>query len=138
MAARAQLVDEKISPALKEGKVVICDRYADATVCYQGYGLGVDIDAIDSLNKLVTRSVMPDITFFLDADIRKGLKRSKNVKGFSDRIEKRDYRFHSKVRKGYLMLAKKFPERIKRVDIEHNSKEQTQSLIREILKDVLK
>lgn len=131
MAARAQLVDEKIMPALKKKTIVICDRFLDATVCYQGYGLGVNIKLIDSLNKFVTKSRKPDITFYLDADIKKGLRRSHNVKGFSDRIERRSYNFHCKVRNGYLALARKFPRRIKKISIEENDKNKTQLIIRE-------
>ncbi|UCH11981.1 MAG: dTMP kinase, partial [Candidatus Omnitrophota bacterium] len=75
MAARAQLVEEKVLPALKKKTIVICDRFVDATVCYQGYGLGVDIKHIERLNRFITKSTTPDITFFLDADVKKGLRR---------------------------------------------------------------
>lgn len=137
MVARAQLAEEKIAPALKKKMIVISDRFADATICYQGYGLGVDIKLIDELNKFVTRSTTPDITFFLDVGVKKGLKRSRKVKGFSDRIELRSLRFHNKVRKGCLILARKFPKRIKRISVEENNKEQTQQIIRKIVLDVI-
>lgn len=138
MTARAQLVDEKILPALKEKMVVICDRFIDATVCYQGHGLGVDIDLIERLNRFATKSVMPDITFFLDLSIKKGLRRSRKVKGFADRIERRSNYFHSRVRKGYFKQAGRFPRRIKRIKIDGNSKEETQEIIRETILDVIK
>ena len=93
MAARAQLVDEKIRPELGRGTVVICDRFMDATVCYQGYGLGMDIDMINRMNAFVTGKRAPDITFFLDADVRKGILRSRKVKGYSDRIREAEHRF---------------------------------------------
>lgn len=138
MAARAQLVEEKILPALKRREIVICDRFADATVCYQGHGLGIDIKLIDRLNKFVTKERMPDITFFLDANIKKGLKRSRKVKGFSDRIEQRSYDFYRKVRNGYLTQARKFPQRIKTISIEENDKDQTQAIIRREVLDAIK
>jgi len=138
MAARAQLVEEKILPALKRREIVICDRFADATVCYQGHGLGIDIKLINRLNKFVTKERMPDITFFLDANIKKGLKRSRKVKGFSDRIEQRSYDFYRKVRNGYLTQARKFPQRIKTISIEENDKDQTQAIIRREVLDAIK
>ncbi|MFH1867861.1 MAG: dTMP kinase [Candidatus Omnitrophota bacterium] len=133
MAARAQLVYEKILPALKKRKIVICDRFTDATVCYQGYGLGVDIKLIEALNKFVTNSTIPALTLFLDLNIKKGLKRSHNVKGYSDRIEQRSNSFHKKVREGYIAQAKRFPKRIKRIIVDGNSKERTQEIIRALV-----
>lgn len=138
MAARAQLVEEKILTALKKKIIVISDRFADATVCYQGYGLGVDVRLIESLNRFVTRSITPDITFFLDLAVKKGLRRSRKVKGFLDRIERRGHNFHRKVKKGYLILTRRFPKRIKRISVEENDKEQTQQIIRRIVLDAIK
>ena len=138
LAARAQLVNEKILPALLEKKIVICDRFADATVCYQGYGLCVDVKIIKNLNKFVTKSKMPDLTFFLDADVKKGLSRSRKVKGYSDRIEQRGFDFHARVRRGYLKLAKQEPKRIKRIAMEKKDKAQTQEVIRRIVLDAIK
>lgn len=130
VAARAQLVEERILPALKKKMIVICDRFADATVCYQGHGLGVDIELIETLNKFATRAATPDITFFLDIGVEKGLGRSLGVKGFADRIERRSRHFHRKVRYGYLALIKRFPRRIKRISVEKNDRDKTQQIIR--------
>jgi dTMP kinase len=130
LAARAQLVDEKIIPALKKGYIVICDRFADATLCYQGYGLGVEKEKINVFNRFVVKPVKPDITFFLDTSVAAGLRRSKKAKGFSDRIEKRRNGFHDRVRKGYLAITEKFPKRIKRIPIDENGKRGTQAIIR--------
>jgi dTMP kinase len=138
LAARAQLTEEKIKPALRKRHVVICDRFADATVCYQGHGLGMDIALIKIFNKFVTQSIEPDITFFLDTEVRTGLKRSKKVKGFSDRIEKRGGVFHDKVREGYLKLAGEFPERIKTIPIDENDKYATHGIIRKAVLNALK
>lgn len=138
LAARAQLVQEKIIPALRKKYIVVCDRFRDATVCYQGYGLGVDIKLIEKLNDFVTESIMPEITFFLDTNIGKGLKRSKRVKGFSDRIEKRGRTFHNRVRNGYLRLLEKAPGRIKKISIDKNDKHKTQEIIRREVLDAVK
>jgi dTMP kinase len=138
LAARAQLVDEKITPALKKNYIVICDRFADATLCYQGYGLGVDKKKINAFNDFVIRPVKPDITFFLDTNVSAGLKRSKQVKGFSDRIEKRGSNFHNRVRNGYLAIAEQFPKRIKRIPIDENGKKATQEIIRRYVADAVK
>jgi dTMP kinase len=137
IAARAQLVDEKILPALEKSTIVICDRFVDATVAYQGYGLGVDIKTINRLNAIATRFLSPDITFFLDTDIRKGLRRCYNVKGFADRIERRSYGFHHRVRSGYLALKRRFPHRIVRISVDKNDKAKTQQIIRGIVLDAI-
>jgi len=129
MAARAQLVEEKILPALKKNIIVVCDRFLDATICYQGYGLGVDIKLIEKLNSFVTKARMPDITFLLESDVKAGLKRSLKVKGFSDRIEKRSYNFHNRVKNGYLKQLKKHPQRIKKISIDKNNKQKTREII---------
>jgi len=138
LAARAQLVNEKILPALKDNRIIVCDRFIDATVAYQGYGLGVDTKTIEKFNSFATGGIMPEITFFLDANIRNGLNRSRNVKGFSDRIERRSYSFHSRVRDGYLAQAKRFKKRIKVIRVEENTKDQTQTIIRGLVLDAIK
>jgi dTMP kinase len=108
LAARAQIVNEKILPALKAGKVVICDRFEDSTFAYQGFGRGISIPVIKEISRLVRGSLRPDLTFVLDIDIEKGLKRG----GRHDRIEREALSFHRKVRKGFLALAKKEPKRM--------------------------
>jgi dTMP kinase len=138
LAARAQLLDEKIMPALKKRYIVICDRFADATLCYQGYGLGVDIKKINEFNKFVTRHTEPDITFFLDINVKTGLRRSNASKGFSDRIEKRSGYFHSRVRNGYLTIAKKYPKRVKRISIGQKNEKDISNTIRECVIDAVK
>jgi len=106
---RYQHVKEVIEPSLKKGKLVISDRYSDATIAYQGYGRGLDIRWIENLNKKVTGGLLPDITFLLDIDPKVMSKRGKA----EDRIEKEDFPFYTKVRQGYLQIAKSFPERVK-------------------------
>ena len=108
LAARAQIVREKILPALKKGKVVISDRFEDSTRAYQGFGRKIPLAAIEEASKLVRGSLKPDLTFVLDIDIAKGLKRG----GRHDRIEREALSFHERVRRGFLALAKKEPRRM--------------------------
>lgn len=110
MAARAQLVQEIIEPALKRGTIILCDRFLDSTIVYQGYGCGMDIGLIKSVGSLATRGIKPDLTFFFDIETEKGLKRILRKK---DRIESRPLLFHNRVRSGYRELARMEPERIK-------------------------
>ncbi len=126
-AARSQIVEELIAPNLADGKIVICDRFTDATICYQGYAGGVDLKSINVLNALATGSLKPDLTILLDVDTVTGLGRAKS-KGV-DRMERKKLVYHKRVRAGYLKLAKKFPRRIKVIRM-NGSIEDTQALIR--------
>ncbi|HOW59952.1 MAG TPA: dTMP kinase [Candidatus Omnitrophota bacterium] len=108
LAARAQIVREKILPALKKGKVVICDRFEDSTWAYQGFGRKIPIPAIEQASRLVRGNLKPDLTFVLDVDTTQGLKRG----GRHDRIEREALSFHRRVRQGFLTLAKKNPNRM--------------------------
>jgi dTMP kinase len=110
MAARAQIVEQKILPALEQGKIVICDRFTDATRAYQGYAGGIDLKVIENISGIVTKKLKPDITFLLDIDARLGLLRAGKSK---DRIERKSILYHNKVRNGYLSVARKEPKRIK-------------------------
>ena len=134
MAARAQLVDEVIAPALKKGTIVICDRFLDSTVVYQGYGHGVDIGFIKRMGKFVTQGVKPDLTFVFDIEVKKGLSRTGKIR---DRIEKRPMGYHHRVRRGYLAIARQEPKRIKLIKAD-GSRAQIQSLIREHVNRLLK
>ncbi len=113
-ACRAQLIKEVIAPALCENKIIICDRYADSTVAYQGFGRGLELQLIDAVNHLSTRGLTPDLTILLDLPVEEGLKRKKNKT--SDRFDSETLEFHRRVRKGYLYLAKKNPHRWYKVD----------------------
>ncbi|MDD3149806.1 MAG: dTMP kinase [Candidatus Gastranaerophilales bacterium] len=110
LADRAQHIEEKILPALNEGKIVLCDRHIDSTVAYQGYARGLDIDNINFLNKLATQNRLPDLTLLFDVETDVAMKRVGETK---DRLESEGIEFHRKVRNGYLELAEKYPERIK-------------------------
>ncbi len=108
-AARAQLVAEVIQPRLEKGTVVICDRYADSTTAYQGYGRGLDLEVVGAANRIGTQGIMPDLTVLLDIPVEEGLARKKDKK--SDRFETENKDFHQRVREGYLKLAAEEPER---------------------------
>lgn len=109
LAARAQIVREVIRPALKRGYIVVCDRFHDATVAYQGYGAGLDLKLIDGMGKFATGGLKPDLTILLDVETNVGLKRA----GIKDRMEVKSAAFHRRVRRGYLKIAKKEPRRVK-------------------------
>jgi dTMP kinase len=106
-ASRAQLVVETIAPALKTGAIILCDRFFDATVAYQGYGRGLDIEMLIRLSLVATQSIAPDITFLLDIDARLSHERVR-ARGLADRLEREDEAFHTRVRDGYLELARRF------------------------------
>lgn len=108
-ASRAQLVAEVIQPALKKGKVVICDRFADSTIVYQGYGRGLDFQLVRTVNDAAVRGARPDLTILLDIPVKEGLARKKDKK--RDRFEQETLAFHQRVREGYLKLAAAEPER---------------------------
>ncbi len=120
-ASRAQLVKNVIKPCLEDGKVVLCDRFTDSTLAYQGYGRGLDIDAIKTINSYSTFGITPDVTILIDCPVETGLKRAwhriKNSEGATeDRFEREAIEFHQRVRRGYLELAQKEPQRIRVVD----------------------
>lgn len=109
LAARAQIAGEVIRPALARGYTVVCDRFHDATVAYQGYGAGLSIKLIGSAGRLATGGLKPDLTILLDVETKVGLERA----GVKDRMETKSLRFHKRVRQGYLKIAKNEPRRIK-------------------------
>ena len=108
-ASRAQLVDEVIAPSLKKGKVVICDRFYDSTTAYQGYGRGLDLETIVTINQAAARGITPDVTFLLNLPPEHGFSR-KNKDNF-DRFEKEAFNFHHRILDGYLKLAALEPGR---------------------------
>ena len=108
-ASRAQHLEEVIRPALREGKIVICDRFADSTTAYQGYGRAIDLDTVLTANRIATQGLTPDLTFLLDVPVEKGLSRKKDRQ--SDRFHAEKLGFHRRVRQGFLKLAKEEPGR---------------------------
>lgn len=113
-AARSQLVEEVIRPALAAGEIVIADRYMDSTIAYQGYGRGLDVAFLQQLNQLCTAGLKPDLTLLLDIDPQEGQRRRK--KDIPDRLEKEGIDFQSRIRSGYLQIQEQEPERMKRLN----------------------
>ncbi len=116
-ASRSQNVAENILPALNEGKVVICDRFIDSSVAYQGYGRELNVEEVLNVNLAAVRHRLPDITFFLDKNPEDSLKRRKEATT-ADRLENEKMEFHMRVYKGYMELCKKYPDRIIMLDAE--------------------
>jgi dTMP kinase len=131
-ASRAQLVQERILPALEKGMMVLCDRFHDSTVAYQGFGLGMKMKAISLLGELVTLDVKPDLTILLDIAVNKGLQR---ISGNEDRIEQRSLRYHRRVRSGYLQIAKNEPRRVRVIKVKDIKS--THGRIRKIIEDFI-
>ncbi len=130
-AARAQLVEQVIRPAIEKNVTVICDRYVDSFYAYQGFGRGIALDRLENVTNIAISGLMPDITFFLDLDPEIGLKRRMESTG-SDRIENELMDFHRKVYGGYRELAKRFPERIKTIDASRSEAEVWRDIRRQL------
>ncbi len=119
-ASRAQLVRQVIRPALERGAWVICDRFADSTTAYQGFGRGFSVELMETINRFAIGDSAPDMTILLDVNVSLGMqrcaKRQVGKKLQYDRIESEALEFHEKVRQGYLELARRYPERFRKVD----------------------
>ncbi len=109
-ASRAQLVADVIAPALKAQRVVLCDRFFDATVAYQGYGRGLNVDSLLEICLVATHRIAPDLTFLIDIPVELSQARLR-ARGHADRLEREGTTFHALVREGYLALAERFPGR---------------------------
>jgi len=134
-AARRQHVVEVIRPALAAGEIVLSDRFADATLAYQGYGRGVPLGAIETLNQLATERLRPDLTVLLDLDVATGLARLEARP--LDPFEALGLDFHERVRKGYLELAGREPDRFVVIDA-HRRPQEVQAAIREAVGRLLR
>jgi dTMP kinase len=115
-ADRAQHVTEVIRPALAAGRPVVCDRFSDSTIAYQGYGRGLDLDVVRAADRQARGSVEPDLTFVFDCPPRQGLERARRRSGDTDRIEAAPLAFHERVRAGFLALAAAAPARYEVLD----------------------
>lgn len=116
-AARRQHLVEKIEPALKEGKVVLCDRFIDSSLAYQGYARGLGIDEVLTINQFAIGRTMPDLTLFFDIDPETGLERIAQNKGREvNRLDSESISFHHKVCEGYKEVLKRYPERMAIID----------------------
>lgn len=140
-AARAQHVEEVIEPLLKKGIVVLCDRFSDASLAYQGYGRRIDLGLVERLNQISSRDIQPDMTLLLDCPSQVGLKRAfqRNramKKEKEERFERERIQFHHRVRRGYLSIARKEPHRVKVIDTRQGEEKVFQK-IRKIVDELL-
>lgn len=141
-AGRAQHLAEIIAPDLASGKIVLCDRFSDATLAYQGYGRGLDLGLIRTLDRIVTDGMRPDLTILLDIDAAAGLARARGRNSLAGleseaRFENEHLSFHERVRQGYLDLAKREPGRFRIVDASPQP-EVIQNRLRQLLDELLK
>ncbi|HEX9271111.1 MAG TPA: dTMP kinase [Candidatus Binatia bacterium] len=129
LADRAQHIHEVIIPALEQGKIVLCDRHTDSTLAYQGYGRGIDLGLLRSLNDIASQGIKPDLTLLFDCPVEIGLSRtaqrqSQTASGRNeDRFEREKIEFHERVRAGYLELARAEPHRFRIIDAARSAKE---------------
>jgi len=136
-ADRSQHVEQIIKPAIQDGAIILCDRYTDSTIAYQGWGRGLDISLTRQLNAIATSSLESDLTLWFDVDVEVGLSRKRGGGDTFDRIEQETIDFHRRVQQGYAQLYASYPERIVRVDASL-SKEAVQQQIQALLTSKLK
>ena len=116
LADRAQHVAERIRPALEAGQVVLCDRFSDSTIAYQGFARGLDLATVRQLDTHARGGLLPDVTFLLDLDVAQGLRRARARAAAADRFETAPVDFHDRVRQGLLRLAADYPLRFQIID----------------------
>ncbi|MGH7209562.1 MAG: dTMP kinase [Nitrospiraceae bacterium] len=116
LACRSQHVARVIKPALREGAVVLCDRFSDSTLAYQGYGRGLDLSVLRDLNRFATAGLTPDLTLLFDLPVPVGLGRRRRKETGQNRLDRESPRFHERVRRGFLDLAAQHPRRIRVLD----------------------
>ena len=136
-ASRAQLVREIVQPALAENKVVLCDRYADSTLAYQGYGHRTDMQQLTQIVEFATGGLKPDLTLYIDIDAEEGLRRRSDGDGEWNRMDDYEIEFHKRVRDGYHEMIAAEPERWVKID-GSKSQEDVQKKLREVVLERLK
>lgn len=135
LAARAQLVEQIIKPHLNDGYVVLCDRYADSTMAYQGYGHQNDLDQIQNLINFATGGLKPELTLLLDLKVEDGLQRKAQGSEWN-RLDAYSLEFHQRVRKGYHLMAEAEPQRWVKIDA-GQPPEEVQAAIQQVIRDRL-
>ncbi len=128
-AARVDHWEKVISPALTTGTWVICDRFADSTIAYQGYGRGLDVAFLKNLHESVLPNVWPDLTYIFDLDPKIGIARALSRRTSEIRFEKLEIDFHNRMRTGYLDIARDFPERCRLIDANQDIQSVHQQII---------
>lgn len=132
-ASRAQLVEEIIRPSLEKNQLVLCDRYIDSSIAYQGYGAGGELDEVIQINRIATNGLMPDRTYLLDLPLAISQARIRTRGQEKDRMEQKEEPFHQRVREGYLQLASEQKQRIKVI----SANQPTKKVFQEIISDLL-
>ena len=135
LADRAQHVETLIKPAVESGKIILCDRYTDSTIAYQGYARGQDVELLTKLNNIAIRGLLPDLTLLYDTSVETAQTRVGKEK---DRMESSGINFHKKVRQGYLTIQDENPERIKRINADKSIEDvfaQTKEIIVKLLQE---
>ncbi|WP_173918037.1 dTMP kinase [Halobacillus sp. Marseille-Q1614] len=136
-AARRQHLVEKVMPALNEGQVVLCDRFIDSSLAYQGYARGLGIDEVYQINQFAIEGCMPDVTLFFDIPPEEGLKRiSANDEREKNRLDLEAVDFHERVYEAYQLLLRKYPERIQSINA-HQDIEDVEEAAKEVLRPFL-
>lgn len=133
LAARAEHVEAVIKPAMAEGKIVLCDRFADSTMVYQGFARGIPASKVEILNDFAADGLQPSLTILLDAD-PEALQERRNSRGVTDRFEQEGLEFQKKLREGFLLLASAYPLRIRKVDA-LQTPENVQQMIRKVFQE---
>ncbi|HNL91084.1 MAG TPA: dTMP kinase [Nitrospira sp.] len=131
LAARRQHVIQVIEPALARGAIVLCDRFSDSTLAYQGYARGLDVSLLERLNRLATHAVTPDLTLLFDLPVATGLARRRSATE-TNRLDRESLRFHQKVRAGFLDLAKRHPRRMHIVSARASQETVARAVIRTV------
>jgi dTMP kinase len=144
-AARAQLVSELVRPYLTTGGIVLCDRYADSTYAYQGYGLGRDLDELHAITAVATGGLLPDLTFYLDLDVETGLRRKRSARDRAEqggslaaskpewnRLDARDLAYHQRVAAGFAELMRREPSRWRSLPAEQPVEALAEAIFREV------
>lgn len=133
-AARRQHLVEKVLPALEEGKIVLCDRFVDSSLAYQGHARGLGMDEVFTINQFAIQDCMPDLTLFFDITPEKGLARiAANKNREQNRLDMENLDFHERVYEAYQLLLEQFPERIRRVDADQPMREVERDAVLEIM-----
>lgn len=132
LADRAQHVETVIMPALERGEIVLCDRYNDSTIAYQGVGRGLGVDKVAEFCRFATHSLEPTLTLYLDLDPHIGLARVDATTPSKDRIEAETFSFHEKIRAAFLQLAREHPKRLRVLDASKPKESVLQAALREI------
>lgn len=131
-AARAQHVSQLIKPALEKGKIVLCDRFVDSSIAYQGFGRELGVDMVEGVNHFALQGIVPDLTILFAIDPEKGLERGRTRHRGMDRLEKEQMDFHKKVYEGFISLSHKYPQRIRIIDANLEIEKIHESVVSEI------